>query len=115
MKTRTFSNTGTQISEVGLGCWQLGGAEWGNVSDEQAFAILAAPFAAGVRSFDPADVYGAGRSETLIGRYLKHKPSEVFVATKLGRGQDLYPNKYTKGGVRAAIEASLARLGGGAP
>ena len=62
MKTRTFSNTGTQISEVGLGCWQLGGAEWGNVSDEQAFAILDAAVDSGVTFFDTADVYGAGRS-----------------------------------------------------
>jgi len=111
MKKRPFGNTGAKISEVGLGCWQLGGAEWGEVSDEQALAILGAAVDSGVTFFDTADVYGSGRSESLIGRFLKRGPKEVFVATKLGRTADLYPDRYTERGVRAAIEASLARLG----
>jgi hypothetical protein len=40
MNKRTLGNTGEEVSEIGLGCWQLGGAEWGDVSDEQALAIL---------------------------------------------------------------------------
>jgi aryl-alcohol dehydrogenase-like predicted oxidoreductase len=111
MKTRTFGKNGAEISEVGLGCWQLGGADWGNVSDEQALGILGAAVDSGVTFFDTADVYGSGRSERLIGRYLKQSPAQVFVATKLGRMPDLYPDKYTEAGVRAAIDASLARLG----
>jgi aryl-alcohol dehydrogenase-like predicted oxidoreductase len=111
MKKRTLGNTGEKVSEVGLGCWQLGGAEWGDVSDEQALAILGAAVDSGVTFFDTADVYGSGRSESLIGRFLKQGSKEVFVATKLGRTSDLYPDKYTERGVRAAIEASLARLG----
>lgn len=111
MKTRTFGKNGAEISEVGLGCWQLGGADWGNVSDEQALGILAAAVDSGVTFFDTADVYGSGRSERLIGRYLKQSPAQVFVATKLGRMPDLYPDKYTEAGVQAAIDASLARLG----
>jgi aryl-alcohol dehydrogenase-like predicted oxidoreductase len=111
MKTRTFGRTGAEVSEVGLGCWQLGGADWGNVSDDQALSILAAAVDSGVTFFDTADVYGAGRSETLIGRYLKQTAAQIFVATKLGRTQDLYPDKYTEAGIRASIEASLARLG----
>jgi aryl-alcohol dehydrogenase-like predicted oxidoreductase len=111
MKKRPFGNTGAEVSEVGLGCWQLGGADWGNVSDEQALGILAAAVDSGVTFFDTADVYGGGRSESLIGRYLKQAPEPVFVATKLGRTQDLYPDKYTEASIRAAIDASLARLG----
>lgn len=111
MKKRSFGNTGAEISEVGLGCWQLGGADWGNVSDEQAFAILDAAVDSGVTFFDTADVYGGGRSESLIGRYFKQAPTQAFVATKLGRTQDLYPDKYTESGIRAAIEASQGRLG----
>jgi aryl-alcohol dehydrogenase-like predicted oxidoreductase len=111
MKTRTFGKTGAEVSEVGLGCWQLGGADWGNVSDERALGILAAAVEAGVTFFDTADVYGAGRSESLIGRYLRQSSAQVFVATKLGRGPELYPDKYTEAGIRAAIEASLTRLG----
>ena len=111
MKKRLFGNTGEKISEVGLGCWQLGGADWGDVSDEQALAILGASLDSGVTFFDTADVYGSGRSESLIGRFLKQGPKEIFVATKLGRTPDLYPDNYTERGVRAAVEASLARLG----
>lgn len=61
--------------------------------------------------FDTADVYGDGRSETLIGRFLReHRREDVFVATKLGRTSALYPDHYTEAGVRAATEASLKRL-----
>ena len=113
MKKRTFNGTNRQVSEVGLGCWQLGGSDWGDLEDHTALAILDRAVDEGVTFFDTADVYGAGRSETLIGQFIKdHRGChELFVATKLGRGGDLYPNKYTEPGIRAATEASLRRLG----
>src|SRR4051794_3512484 len=86
MQYRRFANTRIDVSEVGLGCWQLGGADWGDVSDEKALEILRASVERGVTLLDTADVYGAGRSEALIGRFLKEeKPKNLFVATKLGR------------------------------
>lgn len=109
MKFRKFNGLDFQTSEVGLGCWQLGGADWGEVSDAQAQEILAAAVENGVNFFDTADVYGAGRSEELIGKFLKTTNSKVFVATKLGR-LNLYPDKYTEATIRAATEASLQRL-----
>jgi aryl-alcohol dehydrogenase-like predicted oxidoreductase len=111
MNKRAFDGAGVEVSEVGLGCWQLGGAEWGEVSDELALAILRAAVDSGVTFFDTADVYGNGRSESLIGKFLKQAPEGLFVATKLGRMPDLYPDKYTARGVSAAVEASLGRLG----
>ena len=111
MNTRTFGKTGVRVSEMGLGCWQLGGTDWGNVEDSAALDILSAAVEAGVNFFDTADVYGNGRSETLIGRFLKERRPKIFVATKLGRTASLYPDKYTEAGVRAATEASLKRLG----
>jgi len=110
MNTRIFGKTNLAISEIGLGCWQLGGADWGNLDDQRAFAILGAAADAGVTFLDTADVYGGGRSETLIGQFLKGRKEAFFVATKLGRMPDLYPNLYTEQGVRAATEASLKRL-----
>jgi aryl-alcohol dehydrogenase-like predicted oxidoreductase len=110
MNTRPFGKTGGDVSEVGLGCWQLGGADWGDISESQALAILGAAADAGVTFFDVADVYGGGRAEMLIGKFLQGR-SGIFVATKLGRMGDLYPDRYTKAGVRAATEASLQRLG----
>jgi aryl-alcohol dehydrogenase-like predicted oxidoreductase len=71
---------------------------------------LGAAAEAGVTFFDTADVYGNGRSERLIGRFLHEHGSGFFVATKLGRMSDLYPDHYTRAGVRAATEASLRRL-----
>ena len=111
MKQRVFATTGIAVSEIGLGCWQLGGADWGNLDDTRAFEILNAAADAGVTFFDTADVYGMGRSETLIGRFLKQRQGDFFIATKLGRMPNLYPDKYTEAGVRAATEASLKRLG----
>ena len=113
MKTRLFNDTSRAVSEVGLGCWQLGGTDWGSIDDEAALDILRAAADADVTFFDTADVYGNGRSETLIGRFLKEAGlrRRIFIATKLGRTPELYPDKYTEAGVRAATEASLKRLG----
>lgn len=111
MNYRPFGKTGVEVSEVGLGCWQLGGADWGDVSEKLALEILAAAVDSGVTFLDAADVYGSGRSEELIGKFLKGRSEKVFVATKFGRTSDLYPDKYTEAGVRAATEASLQRLG----
>ncbi len=113
MKYRDFNKTGRQVSEVGAGCWQFGG-DWGEVSDEQAIATLHAAVEAGVTFFDTADVYGGGRSESLIGQFLKEsgRSKGLFVATKLGRfsepGGDA---NYTSQAMRAHTEASLQRLG----
>jgi len=86
MKYRSFK--GTDISEVGLGTWQLGSADWGNVSDEDAFNILNAFTEDGGNFIDTADVYGMGNSEKAIGRFLKTEPKEIYVASKLGRRSD---------------------------
>ncbi len=111
MKNRPFGKTGERVSEIGLGCWQLGGADWGDMSEQAALDILAAAVDSGVTFLDAADVYGSGRSESLIGKFLKGRPEKIFVATKMGRGPDLYPDQYTEAGLRAATEASLRRLG----
>lgn len=112
MKSRIFGPTARPVSEIGLGCWQLGGADWGDISDERALQVLLAAVDAGVTFLDTADVYGAGRSEELVGRLLRESGSrDLFVATKLGRGSTLYPDNYTEAGVRKATESSLKRIG----
>jgi aryl-alcohol dehydrogenase-like predicted oxidoreductase len=112
MHHRTFGATGASVSEIGLGCWQLGGSDWGDVSDDQALATLRAAVDAGVNFFDTADVYGLGRSETLVGRFLKQSGERIFVATKLGRFPDPGGGaNYSPATFRAHTEASLRRLG----
>ncbi len=111
MKTRIFGRTGRAVGEVGLGTWQLG-ANWGNVTEEAALATLRAAYEAGTTFFDTADVYGTGRSETLIGRFLKETKAPVYVATKFGRfNPPGWPGNFTRAAVREHTEASLRRLG----
>jgi aryl-alcohol dehydrogenase-like predicted oxidoreductase len=114
MKTRTLGNTGRAVGEIGLGTWQLG-ANWGDVTDEVALATLRGAWDAGTTLFDTADVYGAGRSEKLIGKFLRESPAAragAYVATKLGRfSPPGWPENFTRAAVRAHTEASLQRLG----
>lgn len=110
MRTRIFGTTGRSVSEIGLGCWQLGG-DFGPISDDRAMEILATAVDAGVNFLDTADVYGAGRSERLIGDFLKIRRESLFVATKVGRGGGLFPDGYSEASVRQSLESSLERLG----
>lgn len=108
MKTRILGKTGYEVSEIGLGCWQLGG-DFGPVGDEAATAILDAAQAAGISFWDTADVYGGGLSESRIGAHGKGR--DVKVATKVGRSGALFPDSFTREGVRESLMGSAQRLG----
>lgn len=112
MNYRDFK--GEQIAEVGLGTWQLGSADWGNVDKEQAFTILEAYTNAGGNFIDTADVYGMGVSEKFIGEFLKTTDKQLFVATKLGRRHDApngWPQNFTYDAIKRHVEDSLTHLG----
>ncbi len=112
MRLRAFGGDSVRVSEVGLGCWQLGGDQWGDISDDDALSTLRAAVDAGTTFLDTADVYGAGRSEELVGRFLKEKPRNLFVATKLGRFPTPgLPGNCTPENMRQHTENSLRRLG----
>ncbi|MFJ6378709.1 aldo/keto reductase [Kitasatospora sp. NPDC092039] len=111
MEQRVLGRTGRPVSIVGLGTWQLG-ADWGDVREEDALAVLEASVEAGVTLLDTADVYGDGRSERLIGRFLKDRPgAEVFVATKFGRRAEQRPEHYNLANFRAWADRSRENLG----
>jgi aryl-alcohol dehydrogenase-like predicted oxidoreductase len=102
------------ISEIGLGTWQLGSADWGKVDEPSALEILQAFTDAGGNFIDTADVYGMGISETIIGKFLKQSSKELFVATKLGRKSDAgkpWPPVYSMDYMRRMVEDSLEHLG----
>src|SRR5579863_5888106 len=85
MEQRLLGRTGRPVSIIGLGTWQLG-ADWGSVTETEALDVLQAAVDCGVTFLDTADVYGDGRSEQLIGRFLADNPgNELVVATKMGR------------------------------
>jgi len=114
MNIRNFGSMGRSVGEIGLGTWQLG-ANWGDVSDETALETLRAADQVGTTFFDTADVYGMGRSETLIVKFLQElapsRRSNLFVATKLGRfSPPGWPENFTRAAVRQHTEASLRRL-----
>jgi aryl-alcohol dehydrogenase-like predicted oxidoreductase len=111
MQRRVFNGSGVQVSEVGLGTWQIGGS-WGDVSEEDALAVLRTAAQSGVNFFDTADVYGDGRSESLIGKFLQESSADTFVATKLGRsGTPGGAANFSLDSFRLHTEASLQRLG----
>ncbi len=112
MNYRNFKNK--QIAEVGLGTWQLGSADWGNVDEQEAMKILQTYVDGGGNFIDTADVYGMGISEKIIGKFLKTQTKALFVATKLGRRSDApngWPQNFTYDLMRKQVEESLQHLG----
>lgn len=107
---RQLGKDGFNIGEVGLGCWQFGG-DFGHMDEDTAISIMATAVANNVNFFDTADVYGSGRSEELIGRFLKGCSTQVTVATKFGRSGNVYPDNYSEAALRNSVEGSLKRLG----
>jgi len=105
------------MASIGVGTWQLGGANvvngkptgWGHISEADASATLTTALDAGLRFFDTADVYGQGQSEVFLGKVLRHVPRQnVQICTKFGNretGQDFSTLWLTQ-----AVEASLKRL-----
>ncbi len=110
MQTHHAPRLGRPVSVIGLGTWQLG-ADWGDVSEADAVAVLQAAADSGVTFFDTADVYGDGRSESIIGGFLADRPElDVFVATKIGRRVEQIAENYTLENFRTWIDRSRTNL-----
>ena len=114
MHQRRFYGLNRDVSEVGIGTWQLGGTEWGDITDQQALDTLNTAADAGVNLIDTADIYGLGRSESLIGKFLQQRSdrNQFTVITKFGRGPEPgWPDNFKRETLIAHAEASLKRLG----
>ena len=111
MQTRPFNRLGRDVGDVGLGAWQLG-ADWGQVTEGAALDTLRAAVESGTTFLDTADVYGDGRSERLIGRFLRELTGpRPFVATKMGRRVAQEPGNYTAANFAAWTDRSRTNLG----
>jgi aryl-alcohol dehydrogenase-like predicted oxidoreductase len=109
MEKRTLGRTGRDVGVVGLGAWQLG-ADWGDVDEDDALAVLNSAVDGGVTFIDTADVYGDGRSERLVGRLLRDRDG-LTVATKMGRRVEQVPSAYNLDAFRAWNDRSRQNLG----
>ena len=120
MHQRKLGNTGLTISEIGMGTWELGGREWGNIGEADAVDLLRYAFESGVTYYDTADQYGGGRAERLLGRAFSALDDRVVIATKLGyeldsdgwisHGWEHPAFNVSPDYIRLAAEGSLTRL-----
>ena len=112
MKYRPFSDLGWNVSEIGLGCWQIGWC-WGEVTEQDARDLLKKALDKGINFFDTSDTYGDGRSERFLSEIIKSTSERIFVTTKVGRrirGTD-YPKGYKHQHIEEFIDRSLKNLG----
>ena len=118
VKYRNLGRTGMKVSEVGFGGWAIGGG-WGPQEDTESLKALHTAIDSGVTFIDTAAGYGNGRSERLIGKVLKERKEEIFVATKTPplpgywppspycKAEERYPASY----LRENVEERLSNLG----
>jgi aryl-alcohol dehydrogenase-like predicted oxidoreductase len=111
MKYRKFGSLDWNVSEIGLGCWQIG-ADWGEVREDKAKEVLKSSFDNGVNFFDTADVYGMGRSEKFVGEFIKSVSERIYVATKAGRqiNPHVAEGYYNKELMESYVDQSLSNL-----
>jgi aryl-alcohol dehydrogenase-like predicted oxidoreductase len=123
--SRVLGRSGIEVSEIGFGCWAIGGPftanggganGWGESDDGESVAAIRRAMELGITFFDTADVYGAGHSEQVLGQAVAGHRDEVVIATKFGytfdterreaTGEDASPAY-----IRRACRASLRRIG----
>lgn len=107
---RKLGSTGLEVSEVALGCWQIGNnTQWGNMGDQEAFDIVHKALDHGCNLFDTAPNYALSRSETLLGKALKGKRDDVVIISKFGHLPDESVS-YTADTFWQSLHDSLKRL-----
>ena len=114
---------GIALSDVGFGCWAIGGEfyffdkydGWGDIDDAESIKAIQKGYDMGVNFFDTADVYGVGHSETVLGQAVKDFRDKVVIATKFGytydeKSKEIIGESVAPEYIDQALKASLKRL-----
>lgn len=112
MNYRQLGKTGFKVSEIGLGTWQVGGT-WGQPFDAAlAERTLLAAIDQGVNFIDTADVYSGQQSERVVGKVIKARRDQLFIATKVGRRLNPHDAAgYNPQNIRRFVEEALQNTG----
>ena len=115
MKYRKFSGLDKEVSVLGLGTWAFGGDEWwGHQKESDSICVLERAVELGINLIDTAPAYGWGRSEKVVGKFLKKTGArkKIILATKLGldKKSPTYKNLRPER-MKEEIEQSFERLG----
>lgn len=117
MEKRRLGRTGAMVSEVGYGAWGIGGSQWMGARDEESLRALHRAVDLGLNFIDTALAYGDGHSEQLVGRLVRERKEEVYVATKVPPGNREWPASrpasevFPAEHIRKSCERSLQNLG----
>jgi len=117
MKYRKFGNTGLEVSEIGFGAWAIGGS-WGKQNEKDSLEGLETAMGNGVNFIDTAAGYGNGKSERIIGEFLKSRSEKVYVCTKTPPAPGKWPpspyckieERYSEKYLRENVEERLRNL-----
>jgi aryl-alcohol dehydrogenase-like predicted oxidoreductase len=111
MKLRPFGNTGINVSEIGLGAWQLANPDWGVSDQSDAVRIVQRSLEAGCTFFDTAPGYGNGVSEEILGKGLRSVRKDIVICTKFSHYDALTGARdFDAANVRPVLEGSFHRL-----
>lgn len=124
MRYRAVGRTSIKVSEIGFGCWTMGGPNWStsngqsigwaDVNDDEIQQGIKAGLDAGVNHWDNADIYGNGRAERSLATSFKRlgiKRDTQVIATKVGHFRGTAPYGYEPRHIRNQCEQSLRNLG----
>jgi aryl-alcohol dehydrogenase-like predicted oxidoreductase len=119
MRQRRFGDTDLHASEIAFGTWALGSDWWGKTDEPDR--LIGRALELGITFFDTGDAYGQGANEEIVGRALRHADRDsIQISTKFGYVLDSDRQQHSEGErpsdwspehARAALEASLRRLG----
>ncbi|MFI5237126.1 MAG: aldo/keto reductase [Ignavibacteriales bacterium] len=118
MKYRKLGKSDIEVSEIGLGCWTMGGLNWAdgrpngwaNVDEKEIAEAINYAIDHGVNHFDSADVYGNGKSERMLAKILGTRTNQFIIATKIGWFRGTAAHAFEPAHIRHQCEQSLINL-----